>query len=219
MELHSAQLLQYSKSGWKSSSRNKTYNNAGTAPRCAWPFHIYHWARSNMIDVGHLTNLMESRGIARKSDLVGVSEAQILNLEKYFTLSFPRTYREFLRNFGRSAGLLSPWMAIYFDDLKEIRDQFDCLIAADGHSFTLPEKALLIGNWESVFDYLVCDGRDDPEVYRVDLYQAEVPHARLYAKSYSAYLENMIKTADISALPADLLEDEALSLIDDSIRY
>lgn len=172
-----------------------------------------------MIDVSQLTNLMENRGVAHKSDLVGVSEAEILDLEKHFALVFPRAYRQFLRNFGRSAGFLSPWMAIYFDDLKEIRDQFDCLLAADNHPFTLPEKALLIGNWESVFDYLLCDGRDDPEVYRIDLYQAELLHGRVYARSYSAYLENLVKTADTHSLPADLLEDEFLGLADDTIHY
>jgi hypothetical protein len=172
-----------------------------------------------MIDVSHLANLMESRGVARKSDLVGVSEAEIRELEKHFGLSFPRTYRQFLHNFGRSAGFLSPWMAIYFDDLKEIREQFDCLIAADRHPFVLPKNALLIANWESVFDYLICDANDDPEVRRIDLYQADVEQGRIYAKSYSAYLENLINTADTDSLPSDLYDDEALGVLDDSIHY
>jgi hypothetical protein len=172
-----------------------------------------------MIDVSQLTNLMEHRGVAHKSDLVGVSEAQILDLEKYFGLHFPRTYRQFLRHFGRSAGLLSPWMAIYFDDLKEIREQFNCLIAADRHPFALPDKALLIGNWESVFDYLLCDGTDDPEVHRIDLYQTDLLQGRVYAKSYSAYLENLIKTADTHSLPSDLFDDEMLGVLDDTIHY
>lgn len=173
----------------------------------------------NMIDVGQLTELMETRGVARKSDLVGVSEAEILELEKHFGLVFPKVYRQFLRNFGRSAGFLSPWMAIYFDDLKEIREQFDCLIAADRHPFVLPEKALLIGNWESVFDYLLCDGNPDPAVHRIDLYQTDQTAGRVYAKTYSAYLENLIKTADTQSLPNDLFDDETLSELDDSIHY
>lgn len=172
-----------------------------------------------MIDVSQLTNLMENRGVAHKSDLVGVSEAEMGELEKHFGLTFPRTYRQFLRSFGRSAGFLSPWMAIYFDDLKEIREQFDCLIAADRHPFILPERALLIGNWESIFDYLVCDGSDDPEVHRIDLYQAELVYGRVYAKSYSAYLENLIKTADTQALPSDVFDEEILGVLDDSIHY
>ncbi len=172
-----------------------------------------------MIDVGHLTSLMEQRGVAHKADLIGVSDAQIQSLEQHFGVKFPLSYRQFLRHFGRSAGFLSPWMAIYFDDLKEIRDQFDCLLAADKKPFTLPAKAMFIGNWESVFDYILCDGRDDPEVYRIDLYQPERNHRRVYAKSYSAYLENLVKTADTHALPSDFFEDEALDVLDDQIHY
>src|SRR5690606_18240639 len=116
-------------------------------------------------------------------------------------------------------GLLSPWMAIYFDDLKEIRDQFDCLIAASALPFNLPAKALLIANWESVFDFIVCDGRADPPVYRVDLYQSDRSNFRVYAKSYSAYLENLIQTADINALPSDFFEDDAVEALNDTIQY
>jgi hypothetical protein len=173
-----------------------------------------------MIDVSHLTCLMENRGVADKSELVGVSDTEIRSLENYFGLTFPSSYRQFLRSFGRSAGFLSPWMAIYFDDLKEIRDQFDCLVAADALPCNLPAKTLLIANWESVFDFIVCDGRDDPPVYRVDLYKSDRSQFRVYSKSYSAYLENLITTTDTNALPSDLFEEqEALDLLNDTITY
>lgn len=172
-----------------------------------------------MIDVSHLTCLMEHRGVAKKSELVGVADSAIRTLENYFGLTFPASYREFLRSFGRSAGFLSPWMAIYFDDLKEIRDQFDCLVAANDLPFNLPAQTLLIANWESVFDFVVCDGRDDPPVYRIDLYQTDRSNFRVYSKSYSEYLENLIKTADTNALPSDFFEDEALDTLNDTIHY
>lgn len=172
-----------------------------------------------MIDVGHLTCLMENRGVAHKSDLIGVSDAEIQLLEAHFGVTFPNTYRQFLAGFGRSAGFLSPWMAIYFDDLKEIREQFDCLIAADNRPVALPAKAVLIGNWESVFDFIVCDGVEDPAVYRIDLYQSDRANYRIYAKTYSAYLENLVKTADTHALPSDFFDDEALTELDDTIQF
>lgn len=173
-----------------------------------------------MIDVSHLTCLMENRGVAHKSELVGVRDTEIQSLEKFFGLTFPSSYRQFLRSFGRSAGFLSPWMAIYFDDLKEIRDQFDCLVAADALPFNLPAKTLLIANWESVFDFIVCDGRDDPPVYRIDLYKADRSQFRVYAKSYSEYLENLIATTDTNALPGDFFEEqEALDILNDTISY
>jgi hypothetical protein len=173
-----------------------------------------------MIDVSHLTRLMEHRGVAQKSELVGVSDEEIRSLELYFGLTFPSSYREFLRSFGRSAGFLSPWMAIYFDDLKEIRDQFECLVAADGLRFSLPAKTLLIANWESVFDFIVCTDQDNPQVYRLDLYQTDSSHFRVYAKSFGEYLENLIATTDTNALPSDFFEEhEALDILNDTIHY
>lgn len=172
-----------------------------------------------MIDVSHLTCLMEKRGVADKSELVGVSDTEIQSLENYFGLTFPACYHQFLRSFGRSAGFLSPWMAIYFDDLKEIRDQFDGLVAASDLSFNLPANALLIANWESVFDFLVCDGSDDPPVYRIDLYQVDRSNLRTYSSRYSEYLENLIQTTDTNALPSDFFEDEVLDGIGDTIHY
>ncbi|MCR6650706.1 MAG: SMI1/KNR4 family protein [Cellvibrionaceae bacterium] len=173
-----------------------------------------------MIDVSHLTSLMEHRGVARKSELVGVSDTEVRSLEHYFGLSFPSSYRQFLRSFGRSAGFLSPWMAIYFDDLKEIRDQFDCLVAADGLHFNLPAKTLLIANWESVFDFIVCDGQENPPVYRIDLYKVDHSQFRVYAQSFGEYLENLITTTDTNALPSDFFEEhEALDLLNDTIHY
>ncbi|MBC6907228.1 SMI1/KNR4 family protein [Saccharophagus sp. K07] len=172
-----------------------------------------------MIDVSHLTRLMENRGVARKSELIGVSDAEIQSLENHFSLTFPASYREFLRSFGRSAGFLSPWMAIYFDDLKEIREQFDCLVAAGNLKFHLPENALLIANWESVFDFIVCNETADPPVYRIDIYQTDRANLRIYAESYSEYLQNMIETADASALPSDFFEDETVEALNDTIHY
>jgi hypothetical protein len=172
-----------------------------------------------MIDVSHLTCLMENRGVAHKSELVGVSDTEIQSLEIYFGLAFPACYRQFLRSFGRSAGFLSPWMAIYFDDLKEIRDQFDCLAAASALPFNLPPGTLLIANWESVFDFLICDNSDDPPVYRIDLYQTDRSNLRTYSPCYSEYLENLINTTDTNALPSDLFEDEVLDHVGDTIHY
>jgi hypothetical protein len=171
-----------------------------------------------MIDLSHLTHLMEHRGIARRADLVGVSDAEIQRLEQYFGVTFPASYRQFLGAFGRSAGLLSPWMAIYFDDLKEIREQFLGLLAADNFQYQLPENALLIANWESVFDFIICDDNANPAVYRFDLFQSDAAHYRLYANCFSRYLENLIENADSDILPKDFFADEDVPS-DDRLIY
>jgi hypothetical protein len=172
-----------------------------------------------MNDLGHLTRLMEHRGIARKTDLVGVSDREIQALERLWGLRFPEVYRQFLREFGRSAGKLSPWLAIYFDDLKEIKEQFLGLVALESSQLILPQDALLIANWESVFDFIRCNGLDDPQVFRVDLYSAQRYKIRLYAHSFSDYLENLIETSEADILPSEFFSEQDILSPEDMLVY
>lgn len=163
---------------------------------------------------------MAQLNVAQRADLVGVSEPEIQALESHFGLRFPRAYRDYLLTFGRSAGYLSPWMAFYFDDLKEIRDQFDLLNIAHNNPAKLPERSLLIANWESVFDFILCDGEDDPSVYRLDLFTDGGASSRRYAASFAEYLEKVVRSTDSGSLPQDFFEQHAEEeLVDDLIKY
>lgn len=172
-----------------------------------------------MINITELTQLMASLGVAKNSDLVGVTEKDIQSLERHFGLQLPLSYRTFLRHMGRSAGQLSPWMAIYFDDLKEIREQFDLLNATLDAPTALPAKALIIANWESVFDFLVCSDNSDPEVLRLDLCHEGGPYLKSYAPSLSVYLTNLARSANSIEIPDDLLEDNEPTFAEDIISY
>jgi SMI1 / KNR4 family (SUKH-1) len=175
---------------------------------------------TDMIDIQKLTELLASRGVASASELLGVAARDIRVLENQFGITLPESYRLFLSHMGRSAGHLSPWMAIYFDDLKEIKEQFALLNATLNSPVVLPANALLIAHWESIFDYIVCDGNDDPEVFRVDLCPEGTPTSRSYAPSYSQYLNNLALTANIYEIPADLLEDLPVQhFAEDTINY
>ncbi len=174
-----------------------------------------------MVDVKKLTCLMAKKGIAQSSELIGVSLKEAGKLENYFGVRFPSAYTAFLTHFGRSAGFLSPWMAIYFDDLKEIKESFELHNSQSKHPFSLPERALLIANGENVFDFILCNESDDPSVYRVDFGgdTNKSVIAVLYAKSYSAYLEALIDSSDDALFPDDLRVDEALLPSEDTIDY
>lgn len=157
--------------------------------------------------------------MATSAELIGVNTTEIAKLEQFFGIQFPANYQLFLQHFGRSAGMLSPWMAIYFDDLKEMREQFDFLVASQGETITLPDTALIIGNWESVFDFIICNQDDDPAVFRIDLCADDAGQFRRYSESYSEHLENMINTSDATSLPSDFFEDDHLLPADDIIQY
>lgn len=160
-----------------------------------------------MIDIQKLIALMVERGVAKEAELVGMPNNDIQFLEKQLNLTFPQTYVQFLQNFGHSAGYLSPWMAIYFDDLKKIRSQYELLCATQSKSHKLEANVLIIGNWESIFDYIICDGQPDPVVYRLDLYNLDASNPREYTKNYSEYLQNMVESADSASIPYDFFGD------------
>lgn len=172
-----------------------------------------------MVDVQKLVNLMIEKGLAKSSELIGVSSQEMQSLEHFFSLEFPFAYRLFLSHFGRSAGFLSPWMAIYYDDLKEIRENFDNLNRNRLIKFSLPKAALLIANCESTFDFLLCDEGEDPSVYRLELGGQGDIKAQLYAQCFSSYLENLILTSEHGEMPEELILDDGFIPLDDVIHY
>ncbi len=161
--------------------------------------------------------LMAAKGIATQVDLVGVNERDIQSLEAHFNVALPETYRQYLRQFGRSAGFLLPWLAIYYDDLKEIREMYDLCIE-QGIAFRLPAKAFIVGSFDSTFDFFVCNDSHDPAVYRVDFRQKS-PKAEKYAPSFAKYLELLVKNSESDSIPSDFLADREDESFDDVISY
>lgn len=155
------------------------------------------------MELERFVRLMEERDVAKSSDLVGVSEREISLMETRLKVVFPAAYRQYLLRFGRSAGFLSTWMAIYFDDLEEIRDAFDALNSEYINAIVLPQNALLISNLDSVFDYIFCGDTADPEVFRIDMRGEDGAYCEKYAESFSAYIERLILNADADKLHGD----------------
>ncbi len=146
-----------------------------------------------------IIQLMAECHVAQTTDLVGVPLADIHTLEKQFERRFPATYIQFLHLCGRSAGRLAGWASLYFDDLKEIAEEFEfqrCLVQS---TLLLPINAHLIGQHDSHFDYFLCDGNDDPEVYRISFVE-EGLHCMRFASSFTSYLENLTRFASNNAM-------------------
>ena len=170
------------------------------------------------MNLQNIFDLMDKKGVASASDLVGVGLQEIADMEAYFALAFPQSYREFLMTAGRSAGFLSPWMAFYFDDLKEIHSQFETLNRQRETPIELPENALLIASCESVFDYIVCADTDNPAVYRFDLFTEPKPRTKRVAANYVSYLKKLVESSDSIGIPEDFFED-GVEFLDDVINY
>lgn len=170
-----------------------------------------------MNDLSPVIESMQTKGIANRSELIGVSQLERKALEQYFGLNFPEWYREFLHQFGRSAGFLSPWRAMYFDDLKEIKESFKEQARTLARAIQLPPKTLLIAQLESVFDFIVCNGHANPKVYRVDLNRP----AQIYvqANSFGEYLVNLVNDANNGVIIDESFNDDSYWPKEDVIRF
>ena len=146
---------------------------------------------------------MQELGIATRAELVGVPNAEILALENQWSIKVPRAYRQFLLRCGRSAGYLSPWAALYFDDLKEIRDAYECQWSQRASPATptlpTPGHCLFIAHHEQTFDYLNPGRSADPEVWRVCFNDAP-PTVTLVAASFSRYLNSQIEASAVQVI-------------------
>lgn len=141
-----------------------------------------------------LTELMSKLGVAQPHDLVGVPLTEIKVMEAFFGLRFPASYVHFLHRCGRSAGHLSGWAAIYFDDLKEIAEEFEFHKTMINSELLLPSSGLLIAHYNQSFDYMICDGTTEPTIYRITFNEGSA-HCERFANNHSEYLEGMIRKA------------------------
>ena len=163
-----------------------------------------------MVNIHRIVQLMQEHQVASSQDLVGVAAPEILHMQKRLNIQFPLSYRLFLQNFGRSAGGLSPWRAIYFDDLIEIREDFNERLARLNQPFEVPAEALVIAQAEDLFDYLFCDGSEDPPVYRISLLQ-DCAFCEPCAPAFSVYLEDLVVASDGDEWLDDLAGEDTYS--------
>lgn len=121
-------------------------------------------------EIDNLYSLLIKHQVASKEEIESASLEEVTELESKMSILFPKYYKEFLLVFGRKAGFLFRWDSAFFDDLIEMHDGFHEIIKDDELDASLPKNALIIANFESAFDFIVCDGiTDDPAVYRIQL--------------------------------------------------
>lgn len=165
-----------------------------------------------------ITQKMQKRGIAAHGDLVGVCDKEIAQLESELNISLPASYRHFMRSMGRSAGFLSPWMALYFDDLKEIQQQFQQLNAQLSNPLQLTQSTLLIAQCEHYFDAIDCN-QSDPEILRMDLSDNTGKQAQVIAESFVQYLDILIDNSDSLSVPSDFFSKDDELFEEDIINF
>jgi hypothetical protein len=112
---------------------------------------------------------MARSNVARASDLVGCTQAEIAALESNYQVQLPRSYRRYLELMGHQSGRLftSDHAAAFYPYLlnltSELLSGLSDLEAPS--SFALPHGALLInGRLGDQFEFIICDGTVEPGV-------------------------------------------------------
>lgn len=147
-----------------------------------------------------LIRRMKRRGVAHPRELTGVSEAELAEFERARGTQLPVRYREFLLACGMTAGHLGRSVDFLWPRARGLHADFAELVAEDAAlADRLPADAVLINSYSTWFDYVRCDGADDPPVVRMCIERAD--DAGVVRDTFSAYLRLMIDTAD-TAPPA-----------------
>ena len=105
-----------------------------------------------------------SSNIATNQNIEGIPANFYKVLEKRYRLKLPDSYREFLENFGASAGSLKEDIDLYF---HEIQDDTE-LVRSDleGDELQLPDNAFVFcSRHGEQFLFFKCDGSNDPPIY------------------------------------------------------
>ncbi|HYX28635.1 MAG TPA: SMI1/KNR4 family protein [Pyrinomonadaceae bacterium] len=118
------------------------------------------------ITIQQLANEIISSGLARESELIGCSEAEIVELEATFNLSLPETYRQWLKTMGRGAGHFLAGSDAFYPTVIENRKYAEELLAETGQPFVLEPDAFvfLIHQGYQFLYFLTHEGHPDPPV-------------------------------------------------------
>ncbi|BDM63877.1 hypothetical protein NFHSH190041_13290 [Shewanella sp. NFH-SH190041] len=150
-----------------------------------------------------IKQLIIDRKLANESEIQGVDLSDIDFLESKFCIHIPDFYKEFLITLGRCGGVLARKQIFLFQDLMYIKTLFDEMLNDDEIDLTLPPASLLVFNFESTFDYIICNvNKKDPVVYRIDLHtDSGISQTKLY-DNFSDYLHNLVMTTGVKTLPS-----------------
>lgn len=114
------------------------------------------------------TDWIISAGLDRKIPISGIDDSEIELLESTQGVRLPQIYKIFLRECGRSAGLLCYDINFFYPYIQALKQKLRDLHEEEGVDFQLPDGAFVFSAYQGAqFQYFICDGNEDPPIYRV----------------------------------------------------
>lgn len=131
-------------------------------------------------------NLIENK-LAFPKNIRGCSEIDIRELEKHFDVKLPLIYKDFLRIMGRQAGEYQRGTDIYYNDLFDLRKQFEEILRENNNPFLLKSSIFVFSGHQGIIFHFFDTEEDfiDPPVYG---YLEGETNIKLVYETYSKYL-------------------------------
>jgi hypothetical protein len=140
--------------------------------------------------ISDIRDQLLQKGLATEDTLEGVSKADIGRIEGLAEVQLPDTYKDFLLTFGRKAGKLANDVDFFYSEILGLRGELEEMIDEEGLDIEIPSKAFVFSGYQGFqYHYFICDGKEDPEVYRI-MDGGEPPEK--VADTFTDYLRSMI---------------------------
>ena len=121
------------------------------------------------MDNNEFKRVLIQSGVASEDSILGLSEGEIKELEKLFLIEFPENYKSFLRACGKKAGNLGSTLNLFYPAAKTNKESLFEVVEEWESDFKIPHNIFVFSSYEdSIFDYFICDGKEDPIIYRID---------------------------------------------------
>jgi len=144
-----------------------------------------------MNQINHIRNTLLEKNLTTEDTLEGVSIDDIEKIENLFNVKLPKIYRSFLLSFGKKAGKFANDVDFFYGEIFLLKEELEEMIFEEGLDFQIPKRAFIFSGYQGFqYHYFICDGKDDPEVYRITDGDRL---AKKVAESFSDYLKSMIE--------------------------
>ncbi|GAB6456792.1 hypothetical protein bcgnr5380_57900 [Bacillus cereus] len=152
------------------------------------------------------SELIISSGLDQKRAIRGLTEEEIEAVENGQGVQLPARYKAFLRECGRSAGLLCYDIHFFYPAIKRLKGMLQELIDEENVDFKIPNDAFIFAGYQgSQFHYFIC-GNDDPPTFRVFDNGVVEPGASSFTEYFHAAIGEYHRTFS-SEFGKKLLED------------
>ncbi len=102
----------------------------------------------------------------KPENYIGLAEEDIDQLEQTYSLTFPKAYRKFLRNFPGAHLKIFDYQTYGMHGIADAHEVAEDLLLEDETKTILPSGAFPFSQWQGYqFYYFVNSGRDNPETY------------------------------------------------------